>query len=83
MSDRMTVPTPLPRVLLGSVDAKGLPAIVLRSVDCKGLIVACTDSNRLQVVHNQRLNKKRGLHGSVDSRRVIGREVHEWLGLSG
>jgi hypothetical protein len=42
----------------GSVDSKGLPATVLRSVDSTGLIVACTDSIGLQVVHNQRLNKK-------------------------
>jgi hypothetical protein len=49
---------PLPRVFLGSVDSKGLRATLLRGVDSTGLIVACDDSNRLQVVHNQRLNKK-------------------------
>jgi hypothetical protein len=45
-------------VVSGSVDSKGLTAIVLRSVDSRRLTGALTDSIGLQVVHDQRLNKK-------------------------
>jgi len=51
-------PLPPPRVFLGSADYRGLIAECAGSVDSRRLIVAIADSNRLQVVHNQRLNKK-------------------------
>jgi hypothetical protein len=45
-------------MLSGSVDSRGLAAKMSRSIDYRRLIGAFTDSIGLQVIHNQRLNKK-------------------------
>jgi hypothetical protein len=58
LDPRKCSPLPLPPVFLGSVDSKWLADAYLRSVDSSGLIGALTDSIGLQVVYNQRLNKK-------------------------
>jgi hypothetical protein len=42
----------------GSADSKGLAGTHLGSIDFRRLIGALADSIGLQVVHNQRLNKK-------------------------
>jgi len=51
-------PSPLARVFLGSADYTRLIATCAGSVDSRRLIVGAADSNGLQVMHNQRLNKK-------------------------
>jgi hypothetical protein len=58
LSPRGVDPHPLPPVLSGSVDSKGLADTYLRSVDSRRLTGALTDSIGLEVIYNQRLNKK-------------------------